>query len=289
MKKLFCVILALMLAASFAACAPAAAPAPAAPAAEPAAPAAPAEPAPAPAEPAPAPDAAPPAPPEMLDEEPVAEITTVKPNTLILAMSPDYPPYEFVIIGDDGSQEFAGFDIEIAKIIAADLGYELEIVSIDFDGLLPAMQAGQADMVLSGMNPTEERMQAVDFSIVYYTADHAMITRADEASALTNDEAFAGKAVGAQTGTTQEDIANEMKEALGCEVISLKQVPTLVQELKTKNVDGVIMEKPVAESYVGQNPDLAIAYTVDNPEGVSCLAFTFGSLSLCTFVIRTFI
>ncbi len=259
MKKLLCIVLTLMIALSFAACAPAAAPAPAAPAPEPAAPAAPAEPA----------------------------ITTVKPNTLILAMSPDYPPYEFVIIGADGSQEFAGFDIEIAKIIAADMGYELEIVSIDFDGLLPAMQAGQADMVLSGMNPTEERLQAVDFSMVYYTADHAMIVRADEASTLTNNDAFAGKAVGAQTGTTQEDIANEMKEALGCEVVSLKQVPTLVQELKTNNVDGVIMEKPVADSYVSQNPDLAVAYTVDNPEGGVAVAVQKNSPALINAINAT--
>ncbi len=258
MKKLLCIVLTMALALSFAACAPAAAPAPAAPAAE-LAPAAPAEPA----------------------------ITTVKPNTLILAMSPDYPPYEFVIIGEDGSQEFAGFDIEIAKIIAADLGYELEIVSIDFDGLLPAMQAGQADMVLSGMNPTEERMQAVDFSMVYYTADHAMVTRAADAAALTGDEAFAGKAVGAQTGTTQEDIANEMNASYGCNVVSLKQVPTLIMELKTGNVDGVIMEKPVADSYVGQNPDLAVAYTVDNPEGGVAVAVQKNSPALIAAINAT--
>ncbi len=243
MKKLFCIILTLMLALSFAACAPAAAPS--------------------------------------------AAIKTVKPNTLILAMSPDYPPYEFVIIGEGGSQEFAGFDIEIAKIIAADLGYELEIVSIDFDGLLPAMQAGQADMVLSGMNPTEERLQAVDFSMIYYAADHAMVVRAADAATLTNDEAFTGRSIGAQTGTTLEEIATGMNETYGCNVVSLKQVPTLIMELKTANVDGVIMEKPVADSYVAQNPDLAIAYTVANPENGVAVAVPKNSPALIEAINKT--
>ncbi len=73
-----------------------------------------------------------------------------------MATSADYPPYEFHKVVN-GKDEIVGFDIEIAKEIAKQLGVELEIKDIKFDGLLAALQGGTVDMVISGMTPTEER------------------------------------------------------------------------------------------------------------------------------------
>ena len=75
---------------------------------------------------------------------------------IILGTSADYPPYEFQAL-IDGKDTIVGFDIELAKEIAKDLGVELEIKDMSFDGLLAALASGNVDMVISGMTPTEYR------------------------------------------------------------------------------------------------------------------------------------
>ena len=93
---------------------------------------------------------------------------------IILGTSADYPPYEFHALVD-GKDTIVGFDIELAKEIAKDLGVELEIKDMSFDGLLAALVSGNVDMVISGMTPTEERRQNVDFSDIYYQAVHGAV------------------------------------------------------------------------------------------------------------------
>ena len=77
-------------------------------------------------------------------------------KTLTLATSPDYPPYEFKDTAVSGN-EIIGFDIDIAKYITKELGYELKVIGMDFNGLIPALQAKRADFVMAGMTPTAER------------------------------------------------------------------------------------------------------------------------------------
>ena len=86
---------------------------------------------------------------------------------LVVGTSADYPPYEFHK-EIDGKDQIVGFDIEIAKQFAKDLGVELEIKDMAFDGLLVALQADKVDMVFAGMTPTDERKQNADFSDIYY-------------------------------------------------------------------------------------------------------------------------
>ena len=79
-----------------------------------------------------------------------------KKGKLVVGTSADYPPYEFHK-EIDGKDTIVGFDIDIAKEIAKDMGVEVEIKDMDFDGLLVASQAGKVDLVIAGMNPTPER------------------------------------------------------------------------------------------------------------------------------------
>ncbi|MDZ4906989.1 transporter substrate-binding domain-containing protein, partial [Clostridium perfringens] len=98
---------------------------------------------------------------------------------LVVGLSADYAPYEFHIM-KDGKDEIVGFDVEIAKEIAKDMGVELEIKDMKFDSLVAAVPTGKIDMVISGMSPTEERKKAVDFSDIYYVAEHGMVVRAED-------------------------------------------------------------------------------------------------------------
>src|SRR3712207_5585909 len=82
---------------------------------------------------------------------------------LVLGTSPDYPPFE-VLVSEGGKGNVVGADIELAKKLAEKMGVELEIKTIDFDALIPALQSGKVDVVITGMSPTEERKKNIDFS-----------------------------------------------------------------------------------------------------------------------------
>ena len=107
---------------------------------------------------------------------PAAKATTLdaikSKGKLVVGTSADYAPYEFHT-QVNGKDQIVGFDIEIAKQFAKDLGVELEIKDMAFDGLLVALQADKVDMVFAGMTPTEVRKKNVDFSDIYFTATHA--------------------------------------------------------------------------------------------------------------------
>lgn len=179
-----------------------------------------------------------------------------KAGQLVVGTSADYPPYEFHK-SVSGNDEIVGFDIEIAKEIAKDLGVKLVIKDMDFKGLLNALESGNVDMVLAGMTPTDERKQSVDFSNIYYKAAQTLVVRTEDKDKIKTIEDLNGKGLGVQKGSIQEDIAkNQLPKA---EAKALGKISDIALALKTKRVDAAIIESPVATSYVNANSDLAIS------------------------------
>ncbi|MBS6183798.1 MAG: transporter substrate-binding domain-containing protein [Clostridium celatum] len=175
---------------------------------------------------------------------------------VVVGMSADYAPYEFHYINENGEDVIGGFDVDIANEIASALGVELVIQEMDFDALVAALPAGKIDLVVSGMNPTEERAKVVDFSEIYYNSQHGILVRAEDVDKYKTFADLEGVKVGAQLGSTQEQIArNEIPNA---DLQLLNNVNNLILELKAGKVDAVIMEKPVAEMAVKSNPELAV-------------------------------
>lgn len=175
---------------------------------------------------------------------------------VVVGMSADYAPYEFHYIDENGKDVIGGFDVDIANEIASALGVELVIQEMDFDALVAALPAGKIDLVISGMNPTEERAKVVDFSEIYYNAQHGILVRAEDSDKYKTFADLEGIKVGAQLGSTQEQIARS--EVPNADLQLLNNVNNLILELKTGKVDAVIMEKPVAEMAVKSNPELAV-------------------------------
>ena len=141
-------------------------------------------------------------------DESTGSYTLVKDGTLTVATSPDFPPFEN-LEGD----EYVGFDIDLAKAIAEQLGVECEFTTIQFDGIVPAIQAGgQADVGISGITVDPERAQSVDFSDPYYIADQSVAVMkggdvtSDNAKEALNVE---GMIIAVQSGTTGETFAQE--------------------------------------------------------------------------------
>ncbi|HZG83664.1 ABC transporter substrate-binding protein [Paenibacillus sp.] len=226
-------------------------------------------------------------------EEPAAEepaptnlLETIKASgKLRLGTSADYPPYEFHKI-IDGKDTIIGFDIEIAKEIAADLGVELVITDMGFDGLLTALQSGNIDMVVAGMTPTPERAEAVDFSDVYYTAIQKVIVRAADQATYTTIESLAGKKVGAQLGAIQEGVVTDQMP--NSELRALSKLPDLILDLKAGNVEAVVVEEPVAKAYIAANPELVFAdIKLEQDEAGSAIALPKGSAELVEAVNAT--
>ena len=175
---------------------------------------------------------------------------------VVVGMSADYAPYEFHYIDENGKDVIGGFDVDIANEIASKLGVELVIQEMDFDALVTALPAGKVDLVISGMNPTEERAKVVDFSEVYYNSQHGILVRAEDVDKYKTFADLEGAKVGAQLGSTQEQIAKA--EIPNADLQLLANVNNLILELKSGKVDAIVMEKPVAEMAVKNNPDLAV-------------------------------
>ena len=198
------------------------------------------------------------------------------PKVLTMGTSADYKPFEFHDTSG-GEDKIVGFDIDIAERIAKDLGFELKIQDMDFNGLIPALQSKRVDFVMAGMTPTPERKKSIDFSDIYYTAQNTII--APQTANLTTVEALKGKTVGAQLGSLQEDVA---KKIPGAKVTTRNRVPDLIQELKAGRIDAAIVEDTIARPYIAEYPDLKFS-VVPNKDGGYAIAFPKGSPLVADF------
>lgn len=209
-----------------------------------------------------------------------------KSGKIVLGTSADYAPYEFVIVNKDGKDEIVGFDIEIAKEIAKDLGVELEIKNMDFKGLLPSLKTGQIDLIISGMTPTEERKKEIDFSNIYYRAIQSVVVRAADKDKYNSLESLTGVRVGAQSTSIQEGIAK--KDIKDAKVTSLAKITELVASLKTNKIDAIVMENPVAKGHVSKSSDLAIAdIKVGDEDGGSAIGVQKGQQDFVDSINKT--
>lgn len=186
-----------------------------------------------------------------------ATASTAK-EQIVFATSADYPPFEFIVLDENGQQQYVGIDVSVATAIADDLGKEMVVLNMDFDSLMAALQKGDADYVLAAVENTEERRDAADFSDPYYTDLPPMIlVKADQANSYTDLTSFAGKSVGAQTGTTKADIVTNTLE--GANLVALTLVTDLVNQLVYDKVDAIVLDGAVALQFAQSNPDLAVA------------------------------
>jgi len=203
---------------------------------------------------------------------------------IVLGTSADYPPYEFHK-EINGKDNIVGFDIDIAKAIAADLGVELEIKDMKFDGLLAALVADDIDFIIAGMVPKEERKKSVDFSIPYYQAEQKMLVKAAIADKIKSVADLKGLKIGAQKSTVQEDIANTKIEA--SEVKALSKITDLVLELKNDKIDGLVLVAPVAVAYAKQNQDLVVPDITFGKEDGVAVAVNKGNTDLVEAINAT--
>lgn len=184
--------------------------------------------------------------------------TTIEAGKLIMSTNAAFPPYEMV--ADDGS--FEGIDVEIAGAVAKKLGLELVVDDMDFDAALLAVQQGKADIVMAGVTVNEDRKMVMNFSDTYSKGVQVVIVK--EGSDVTLDN-LGDQMIGTQRGTTGYIYASgDYGED---HVTAYDNGASAVQALANGQVDCVIIDSAPAEAFVAANPGLTILdteYTVED-------------------------
>ena len=178
-------------------------------------------------------------------------------TTLVVGVSADYAPFEFMYPDASGNMVYGGIDISVAQYVADEMGLTMQVENMSFDNLLASLDKGDFDIVLSAMEATPDRLENADFSDPYYTdVPPAILVKADAADSYKTLADFSGKSVGAQTATTKLDLVNDIE---GATPVALSSVLDLVNELVYDKVDAILLDGGVAQQYADANPDLVIA------------------------------
>lgn len=165
---------------------------------------------------------------------------------LVIGTSADYPPFEFMNEND----EFDGFDVKLMEEIGKQLDLEIVWQDIGFDGLIGALQTGKIDAVIAAMSATPERDEEVDFTQPYYIGKDAVLIATGSGIVINQKEDLAGKIIGVQTGTIQDDWVTE--NLPGDEIHRYERAEQAILDLKSGRVDVVALDYFVAAAFSSQ-------------------------------------
>jgi putative lysine transport system substrate-binding protein len=191
-------------------------------------------------------------------------------GTFKVGLEAGYAPFNWTQMNDsndgvkiDGNAEYAGgYDVEIAKRIAEDLGKELVIVKTEWDGLVPALTSGKIDAIVAGMSPTSERKQTIDFSDNYYTSDLVMVVKkGGEYEGVTSIQDFKGAKVTAQLNTFHYSVIDQIKGV--DKKTAMDNFTAMRVALESGMIDGYVSERPEAVSASAANDNFAMVEFTD--------------------------
>ena len=193
---------------------------------------------------------------------------------------PYFAPYEFIDNTKSGQEQFRGADMELARYIAKELGVELEIVPLEWSAVLTGVGAGKYDMAVAGMAYTPERAETMAMSKVYKPGgDQGLLVPADKVDEYTSLADFAGKKVGFQSGTVQEQ--NVLTQLPDSEPVTFDIIQNAVLALDSGKVDAVSVSIANGEMFVSTNPKLAVSTVqFDNSQNGNVIGFPKGETEL---------
>lgn len=170
---------------------------------------------------------------------------------LLVGTSPDYPPFEYYENG-----QIMGYEIDLIKEIAKFLGKEIEIKPMDFNGLIPALNARKVDIAISTISRTKEREKNIDFSEPYHDSNLYLVYLKTKPLKAIDD--MVNMKIGVQLGSTMELLAKEKAKFVpGLEIARLNSNPQLIEELKSGRIQGVLLEEDQVAPFVEKNPVLS--------------------------------
>lgn len=192
--------------------------------------------------------------------------TTNDDNTFKVGMECGYAPFNWqtaeasetsVDLGG-GMGYCDGYDIMMAQDLADEMGKELVVKKIAWDGLQPALESGEIDAIIAGMTANEEREEGIDFTTPYYESEGMVmvVKKGSEQENYTSIQDFAGQKVIGQKNTNYDDVIDQIENV--DHVTPKATYPELIVALQNGDAVGITAEMPVAEGIVASNPDLTI-------------------------------
>ncbi|UJL48189.1 transporter substrate-binding domain-containing protein [Virgibacillus sp. NKC19-16] len=188
-----------------------------------------------------------------------------------------FVPFEFM---EDG--ELVGFDIDLINAIADEAGFEIEIETTNFDGIIPGLQTGQFDIAIAGIGITEDRKEVIDYSDPYFESGLAIGVPADNED-IQGIEDLEGKTIATRLGSTSSAYIDENIE--GAEANEYEQLDQAYLSVENGSSDAVLYDDPNVRYYIQtseednlkmvgdlyQAEDYGIAITQGNPELVEAI------------------
>ena len=182
---------------------------------------------------------------------------------LVVGLECNYAPFNWIEnrktstnYAISGTKSYAeGYDVQIAKKIADELDMKLVIKKVEWDALIPGVQAGLIDLIIAGMSPTPSRLIDIDFTSPYYTSEHVLLVEANGNYAnITSISELSGAKIAGQIGTLYDDIAHAIPGVV--KGGDAPTVPDLIIKLQAGLIDGTVLELPVAEGLVAADSNL---------------------------------
>lgn len=172
--------------------------------------------------------------------------TAATSKNLRVGTNADFAPFEFQ--SEDG-KEYEGFDMDLVRALAEEMGMTADIQNINFDGLIPALLSKNIDVAIAGMSINDERKKSVLFSEPYYQSGLTIIVKKDNED-INSFSDLAGKMVAVQIGTTS---AKEVKKNPDIQVKELNSSADTFLELKAGGVQAVVNDRPVNDYYLAKS------------------------------------
>ena len=184
------------------------------------------------------------------------------PEVLRIGMECGFPPHNWTQLeASDYTVKMPdntyvdGYDVQIAKKIAAELGCEIEIVKVDWDGLPASLTSKKIDLIIAGMTDTEERRETLDFTDIYWSSDLVIVVKADGPYANATSLAdFDGAKITAQMETLHYDMVDKIPNVN--KLAAMADFPTMLMALSSDKIDGYVAERPAAISAGVTNPNI---------------------------------
>ena len=197
-------------------------------------------------------------------------------GVLVVGMECAYAPFNWtetsqtesnVAISNLSGAYAEGYDVQVAKILAEELGLQLQIKALEWGALINNLNTGGIDAIIAGMSPTAERLEAIDFTSAYYESTHVLLVQKSSsyASATTLD-GFAGATVIGQIGTIYADLVPQTVEHGAIAGNDLSTVPLILQAILNGTADATILEEPVAMGICSQYDNLTYVKLTDGFE-----------------------
>ena len=207
-------------------------------------------------------------------QPPPASEPPAQKKVLRVGMECDFPPHnwtqleanQYTMPMPDGT--FAdGYDVQIAKIIADKLDYDLQVVKVDWDGLPPSLTSNKIDLIIAGMTDTEDRRLVLDFTDIYWSSDLVIVVMKDGPYANATKLAdFSGAKITGQIDTLHYDLIDDIPGAV--KQLAMDDFPTMLMSLSSGRIDGYVAETPAAVSAQISNPNVTyIKFEGDNGFG----------------------